>query len=273
MNGAYLAELAERDATGSVAETYADIRRVVGLTNVNLIYRHLAATPGLLERVWPALRANVLAREPALEPEPPPGAVAIPAAALAAVGFGEDERRLAVATLDAYRRANARNLVAMLSVLERVRGTGTRPVARDPAEPEPILPLADLREVAPATRALLDEMSEPLAGAEEPRLVPSLLRHFAHDPALLALLWTAISPAAPGVAARAAGLRERAAAEAHELPFPAPELDGATRASCERFSHAMAAMLVAGELLRASLRCARGRAGASSGGGSSSRSA
>ena len=100
-----LPEVAERDATGTVVEAYEDIRRVVGLPVVNLISRHLAATPGLLESVWADLRPTLLAAG-----EPPLPAVAplepIPPAALAAAGVSEAELALAGATLEGYRRAN-----------------------------------------------------------------------------------------------------------------------------------------------------------------------
>ena len=94
-------------------------------------------------------------------------------------------------------------------------------LAREPGEQPPLLPLADLRALPAATRALLDEFSEPLVGGEEPRLVPSLLRHFAHEPALLELLWTAIRQAVGGVGAEAAVLRARARAMG-EAAVPGP---------------------------------------------------
>lgn len=56
----YLAEIAEEDAEGAVAELYEDIRRVLGLPLVNLVYRHLAAV-GRLEEVWRVLPRMVAA--------------------------------------------------------------------------------------------------------------------------------------------------------------------------------------------------------------------
>src|SRR5260370_14605649 len=96
-------------------------------------------------------------------------------------------------------------------------------------------------------------MSAPRVGGEEPRLVPSLLRHFAHEPTLLELLWTALRPAAGGVGAEAAALRERARAQARELPYRVERADTDTRAIARRFAGAMSAMLVTGELLRLAL--------------------
>ena len=56
---AYLPEVSERDAEGLAAEFYEDIRRVVGLPFVNLVYRHLAVEPRRLEAAWSQLRPNL----------------------------------------------------------------------------------------------------------------------------------------------------------------------------------------------------------------------
>jgi hypothetical protein len=57
---AYLPEIPEAAAKGSVADVYGDIRRVLGDPNVALIFRTLATVPGRLERicakVLPSLR-------------------------------------------------------------------------------------------------------------------------------------------------------------------------------------------------------------------------
>jgi hypothetical protein len=48
--------IAEANATGENAEIFADIRRVLGVDVVNLIWRHLATIPGALPRAWGSLR-------------------------------------------------------------------------------------------------------------------------------------------------------------------------------------------------------------------------
>jgi hypothetical protein len=54
-----LAEVPEASAVGSLADVYADIRRVLGVANVVLVDRAFAAQPGRLERVWSVLRPNL----------------------------------------------------------------------------------------------------------------------------------------------------------------------------------------------------------------------
>ena len=54
-----LAEVSEQAARGSVASTYVDIRRVLGVQTVMLVYRVLAVEQGRLERVWGAIATNL----------------------------------------------------------------------------------------------------------------------------------------------------------------------------------------------------------------------
>ena len=54
----------ESEATGKVAEIYVDIRRVLGASIVNLIWRNLATIPDALEWTWSAARQLYLGPAP-----------------------------------------------------------------------------------------------------------------------------------------------------------------------------------------------------------------
>jgi hypothetical protein len=54
--GALLAELAEDQATGRIAEIYDEIRRFSGVPYVSSLQRYLATLPGVLEWAWDAVR-------------------------------------------------------------------------------------------------------------------------------------------------------------------------------------------------------------------------
>ena len=264
-----LQEIAEGDATGSVAATYADIRRVTGVPFVVFIYRVLATQPGRLEGVWadigpnlgsPAGRAAIAEVVHAADRDAAEvvhaagqaGAVRpVPAASLAARGL--DGRDIA-ATLEGFRRANSANNVALWALLDggagEVAPAGPAPAAADMTQPG--LPMADLSLLPPATLALLEEMSRPIAGGEQPILIPSMWRTFAHDPELLGLLWAALRPALesdsfpPAVASLSARGRELA----QGLPFRVRRLDDdAARSVVERFLRAIPSMLITGALL------------------------
>ena len=48
--------VSEHDATGIVAEIYAEIRQTMGIPLVNLIWRHLASHPPGLQWAWSLLK-------------------------------------------------------------------------------------------------------------------------------------------------------------------------------------------------------------------------
>ena len=268
MSSRYLPEVPESEAAGTVAETYEDIRRVIGLPLVNLVYRTLAVEPGRLERIWRELRPNLLhpvaasgAAELASLGAAPASVVSIPPSALAAAGVDQEELTLAAATLDVYSHANPRNLIALLALLQGTAGT-----MRDPPEVDApvgaavetgLLPMADLSSLTPAVRALLEDIGSPITGRAEPIIVPSLPRHFAHNAAFLGLLWTALRPAVrDGCVKRAAeAVAARGSQLAAALPYPVRRLeDEATRAVVQRFSAlAIPRMIVVGAGLRRSL--------------------
>lgn len=256
MSAEYLPEVSEAEAQGRVAEIYDEIRRTIGSPVVNLVYRHLAVDPPRLEAVWSELRANL--RSPAAQrlvesSTVPPDIVAIPSRTLAAIGVDDERLALARSTLDVYARANSGNLLGMHALLDGCPGGGVGGAGEPPPQP-PILPMANPTSLPPATQALLDEMSATLVGGEEPRLVPSLLRHFADDAPLLALLWTALRPAASVLESQRVAVAAEARDLAARLPSPVSRLDDpALRATAERFVVAMSAMLVAGEGIRAAL--------------------
>jgi hypothetical protein len=259
--GRYLAEVSETDAEGSTAEIYGDIRRVLGLPIVNLVYRHLAVEPVVLGRVWRELRPNLTSRTAEraarrlVDQAAPPIVVRIPAGALAAVGLEAERARLVRATLDAYARANSLNLLGMHALLDGCPGNVEPQETLEPPPARSILPMAELATLPATTVELLDEMSAALVGGEQPRLVPSLLRHFADDPALLALFWTALRPAAGAELAAARGaVATEARALAAELPRPVRQLEEGTLCeTARRFVVAMSALLVAGEALRVAI--------------------
>ena len=259
MTAERLAEVPESAATGRVAELYADIRAVLGLPMVNLVYRYLATRSGVLEDCWAALRPNygstaaASAGRELIALAAPEGVAPLPRATVEAAGMTGEEATLGRATLAAYRRANSLNLLDMFALLDGCPGGGSADTAPAP-EPASILPIAPLESLAPETAALLDEMSVQTVGGGEPRIVPSFLRHFAHNARLLALLWTLLEPATAEAIGRAGAIASRARGLAQGLPCPVAALeDGPERAVVAQFSDAMPRMLVLGELLSAAL--------------------
>src|SRR6266850_8186345 len=54
----------ESEARGEIADIFADIRKVLGTSVVNLIWRHLATMPGALPWTWATVRPLYLGAAP-----------------------------------------------------------------------------------------------------------------------------------------------------------------------------------------------------------------
>jgi hypothetical protein len=264
---ALLPELAESDATGRLAEIYAEMKHLGGVPMVALIFRHLATRPGVLEWAWDAMgplwRAGTLqetawkiAREGRLEPVAP-----IPTAALVPLGVYDVGTIRAVLT--AYNRANPENMLSVLCLLRVLGGNAgsAQPHAdpwTPPPAPGPLLPMIDVAAMRPQMSALLDLVAAP-GEPGGPRVIQSLYRHLAQRPAFLALAITLLrqrfddgsidrATAAIGVAMNAAADRLAASMPASAVPDPA------VRVVLERFSGAVIPqMIVVGRLLEEAL--------------------
>jgi len=266
--------IAEASATGAVAEIFADIRRVLGVEVVNLIWRHLATIPNALPWAWGMLRplyargtiaaeAHVLHDRlslPRLPPFPPDLLYAIEL-------YGGDVVSIRN-ILAAYDRTNAMALVALSALLCRLEGqpATSEPIAELGRKPSP-QPLAGI-PLPPLPG--LDALPEPVAnlvltlnrlGTRRANpVLASMYRHLAYWPAYLALGWALIAPLdADGSLERAvADALVKAQAQAGRLAtrLRAPPLDAATggaiRAAVEPFAgDVIAKMVVICALLRA----------------------
>ena len=200
--------ITEAAATGEIAAIFADIRRVLGVDVVNLIWRHLATIPGALPWSWRTLRplyadgtiaeeAAALCGDLALPRLPP-----FPAETFAAAGLLDDDISTIRDILSAYDRTNAMALVALSALLSRL---GDAPPALDAAssphtdvahEFPPSIPLPSLpsiAELSPTTAELVLILNR-LGTRRDDAILASMYRHLAYWPAYLGLTWTLIAP-------------------------------------------------------------------------------
>src|SRR5271169_4371353 len=242
--------ITEAAATGEIAEIFADIRRVLGVEVVNLIWRHLATIPRALPWAWGILGplyidGTITAEAAALRgdldlPQLPP----FPPEVLAAAGLLDGDVSTIRNVLAAYDRTNAMALIALSALLLRL---DDEPPSRDAAssrsevsrEPPPAIPLPSLlhmADLAPTTAELVLTLNRLGTRRGDP-ILASMYRHLAHWPAYLALAWAMIAPLdADGsleqaIAGAVAKARERAARVATQLYVPAEWVSPATRAT------------------------------------------
>jgi len=197
-----LSEVKEADATGAIAEIYADIRNALRVPMVNLIFRHMATVPGCLEWVWgnigpayasgqaTALAETLLGLQPALP-------VMIPGDAWGA------ERAAVAATCAAYARANPANLLGLKALQFIMAETGQARARRKPqrglpvrptaVEIAPLPPMADPSALNDESKKLLAALTAQLHG-NDGRVIPSFYRHFTAWPGLLSGLHGALAP-------------------------------------------------------------------------------
>jgi hypothetical protein len=264
----------EAAATGETARMFADIRRVLGVEVVNLIWRHLATIPGALSWAWGMLRplyadgtiaaeAQALHRRLALPQLPP-----FPPELLAAVDLAGGDISMIRNILAAYDRTNAMALIALSTLLCRLdghvsytEGLGKAgPLAELPSS-IPLPPLPSLTELPEPVANLVMTLNWLGTRREHPVLASM---HLAYWPAYLALSWALIAPldtdgsldraiaeASVEAQARAAGLASR---------LHAPQLDlstgAAIRSAIEPFAgDVIAKMVVICTLLRTATGC------------------
>ncbi|MGD9537423.1 MAG: hypothetical protein AB7P52_17975 [Alphaproteobacteria bacterium] len=279
---AKLPELAEADARGEIAVIYGELRAFARVPFVALIYRHLATREGVLPWAWTALRpafasgaipdAAARLAEAALLPPVAP----IRAAEWRMAGLNAADRPPVEAVLAGYDRANPINLVAARLIIGLLRreappvaptvpgeGRPRRPVR--PAIPPlpPLLPAAAIPPEVSVRLASLAGFDQPAAGA----VTPSLYRHLAHWPGLLALLPDRLEPAFRLGAVRDAAAAYRRAADAEIatlLPAARQALDerGGAQPPAEAaglaetldaFAALIPEMIAVGRLIRAAL--------------------
>lgn len=204
-SGDCVPSVGEAEATGEIAELYADIRETLGMSFVNLIWRALAAIPGGLVWTWETMKplyanASVYAEADALRAgQELPAVPRFSRAALESVAIGEDDEAAIRAALLGYDRGNPLNIVSFSAIVARLNGV-VEPACPPAQQPPRRAPVA-----AAPTRLNFDQM--PPHVAEMVRTVNligargnvrnvqvSLPRNLARWPSFLVLYYAALRP-------------------------------------------------------------------------------
>jgi len=264
-----LPELHESQATGRIAEIYAEIRLFSGVAYVSSLQRYVATLPGVLDWAWTALRPAMasgvipetgwrLAREISLPP-----AQTVAPDTLRRWGI-DDEALRAIRNVSAnFVRVSPVNLV--MGACLRCVLSGSAPsgagYAQRWAPPAPLPPMpgnVDPLALPDNQRAVLTRFATDMDGTP---FIPALYRQLAHWPPVLAWLADELAPrfGAPETAAMRAAMQSAARRVAPDivaclpgLPSGAPPDTEMTRrvlAAIERYAVTSPEMAAFGQLL------------------------
>lgn len=186
-----LPEIPESEATGRIAEIYRAILDATGLPSTNLVWRHMAIHPGVLEWAHGALEGAFSAGAfRALGAEI---AASMPPAAMPPLEENDDldraTREAAASVMAFYNRANPINLVALSALRRVLRGeTGGARYEAEPGSSPPLSALPTIpRDIDAETRARMALLARTINDRES-ALMPTALRHLANWPATISAL-------------------------------------------------------------------------------------
>ncbi len=192
-----LAAVSESDASGEIAELFADIRETLDVTAINYVWRHIATIDGGLRWAWEAAKPMFVSGVVETECEHLMAQLAFPELpsfpdiTLSLVGVNSNDRAVIAVILDTYNRGNMLNMLSLSALLAEPM---TPPVVDrvSVALPSTKLILPAFPEVAD----LADEVSEQVlllnglgAKTGPNRVVASIYKHVALWPGYLSLTW------------------------------------------------------------------------------------
>jgi hypothetical protein len=186
-------EIHPLNASPEIAAIYADIRAVSGLSMVNLIWRHFAALPGILEWVWKGVRPIVASQELVESRKRLIDAIELPtlppanAEAWCTAGVSGAELTAFHDMMADYVRGNSTNIIVLTALRLRLEGFNhatpafTAAPAPEAMAPSPPLPRIDTLDpsLASAIRALAQRHEGAQGG-----IIPSLYLELTRWPTL-----------------------------------------------------------------------------------------
>jgi hypothetical protein len=213
----------ESAATGEIANIYSDIRKTLGTSVVNLIWRNLATMPGALQWTWSTVRPLYVGPA-AAHAEAVRSTLDLPKAprfsddTLTAAGIDQTALLEIRNILDSYHHTNALALVVLSALLEHydpspaVIVQSSKTVSQ-PAKTE-LPPLPPMLSLQPDIRRLIEEMNK-FGEDTAPFLIASMYRHLAYWPPYLAIVRTLLAPLQADESLNALTRSARALGRAH----------------------------------------------------------
>lgn len=193
MSATSLPEIHETEAPPAIAAIYAALNEGIGIGQVNLIWRHAAALPGVLDWLWAQAAPALGCGAAAAARDAIAAAIALPSPA--ASPKPQDHAAIA-AVVEIYNRGNLTNLAVLSAILLRAQGMAPgeclAPAPRGAMLPAPP-PLPRFVDLPPAQQAQIRALTAA-HGLSDAAVVPSLYLHLALWPEFLARLPELLAP-------------------------------------------------------------------------------
>lgn len=241
------------DASPEIAAIYADIRAISGVPMVNLIWRHFAALPEVIQWAWKGVRPLVGSQEMAAARTRLIGAVELPALrplateAWQAVGIDAATLPAFTAMMADYVRGNCTNIIALTALRLRLEGIdhaapGLTP-APLPAPADPLPPLPRIEDLDTGLAAAIRALAKRHDGTDG-GIIPSLYLALAPWPGVVDAFSEWLGALYVPEAMRAARESTCRAAEAEAVTMlptlgPPPRDVSAMRPALERFTRSV----------------------------------
>jgi hypothetical protein len=186
-------EIHPLNAPPEIAAIYADIRAVSGLSMVNLIWRHFAALPDVLEWAWKGVRPIVgshelvTARQRLIDAIELPALPPVATEAWQAAGLASAELTVFQDMMADYVRGNSTNIIVLTALRLRLEGfdhiAPTLSAAPTPATATLSPPLPRIDSLDPKLAGAIRGLAQRHEGAQG-GIIPSLYLELARWPAL-----------------------------------------------------------------------------------------
>ena len=193
--------ISEAEATGEVAEIFADIRETMQLPLITSIWRVIVDIEGRLRAAWDATKPLYVTGQPeaALQKILDQASLPIPEpivpGQLACANVTREDVPKIRSIVDAYNRSNGMNLLALTGLVVPPSGTPSNEPLPGPLRAWPKLPtLLEKPEIDEATWTLLQHVNSIGKVAPSGRGLATLWRHLARWPGLLAVIHAAFAP-------------------------------------------------------------------------------
>jgi hypothetical protein len=196
-----LPAISESEASGEIAQLYADIRATLNVSAINYVWRHIATIDGGLRWAWEAAKPMFVSGRVKDECECLQAQLSYPElpslsnTILSLTGVSRDSRDMIIAILDTYNRGNLLNMVSLSALIAEsaTPPAGERPRADLPFTAKQLPPIPEVADLSTEVSEQVLALNALGAKPGPNRVVASIYKHIALWPGYLSLSWVQLA--------------------------------------------------------------------------------